>query len=123
MLGNIIRQYRMDKGLSLRAFASRCGLSHSYVDMLEKGHDPRNGQSPRPSIDTLIALAKGLEIEARELMAHADHLSSAERQDIESFAIAYREDPLSDLPEHARLCVERFIQRMRHKYGVKETRD
>ncbi len=121
MLGNIIKQYRQEKGLSLRAFSSRCGLSHSYVDMLEKGRDPRNGQPPRPSIDTLIALAKGLEIEARKLLQHASHLSSSERQDIELFATTYMEDPLSDLPEHARRCVERFIQKVRYKYAEEET--
>ena len=120
MLGPIIKKYRTAKGLSLRAFAAKCGLSHSYVDILEKGRDPRNGQPPRPSIDTLIALSNGLEMEAMELMQHVEHLSPKEMKDIELFATTYNNDPLSDLPDHARRCVERFIKRVRHKYGDKD---
>lgn len=49
----IIKKIRKDKGLSLREFANLCDLSHSYIDKLEKGIDPRNGKEVSPTLDTI----------------------------------------------------------------------
>ena len=46
--------------LSLREFAKRCGVSHTHLDSIEKGVDPRTGKSVTVSVDTLEKLASGI---------------------------------------------------------------
>lgn len=67
-LGKFIRLARKEKGLSLRELAARCGLSHSYVDNLEKGVDPRSGKAVSPTLDTILKLAAGLGMTFGELL-------------------------------------------------------
>lgn len=67
-LGNYIRKKREEKDLSLRDFASLCGLSHSYIDSIEKGADPRTGKPVSPTIDAIEKIAKGLGLSIFELI-------------------------------------------------------
>ena len=62
-LGDYVKEKRVSRGLSLRKFAELCGLSHTYLDSIEKGIDPRNGEEVRPTADTITKLAKGLGVE------------------------------------------------------------
>lgn len=57
-LGNYLKRYRSVHGLSLRNFAALSGLSHTYIEKLEKGTDPRSGKPVVPTIDTLQSLSK-----------------------------------------------------------------
>lgn len=52
-LGEIIKEYREKNKLSLRDFSNLCNLSHTYIDKLEKGKDPRNGKAVEPTLDAL----------------------------------------------------------------------
>lgn len=46
--------------LSLREFARRCdGISHTQIDCIEKGIDPRTGKTVRPTVETLAKISKG----------------------------------------------------------------
>lgn len=56
-LGVFIKEKRNEMGLSLREFASKVGLAHSYIDTLEKGKDPRNNKATLPTLDTYIRVA------------------------------------------------------------------
>lgn len=49
----VLKEIRNSTGLSLRDFANKCGLSHAYIDKLEKGVDPRTGNTVSPSLDTI----------------------------------------------------------------------
>lgn len=69
-LGKFIREKRGD--LSLRDFAAKCDLSHTMVDILEKGYDPRTGKPARPTLDTLEKVANGLRMSLGELMCQAE---------------------------------------------------
>ena len=45
--------------MSLREFAKLCGnLSHTQIDSIEKGFDPRTSKPVSPTIDTLNKIAK-----------------------------------------------------------------
>jgi len=66
-LGDFIKKNREDKGLSLREFAKRCDLSHSYIDSLEKGYDGKTKKPVSPTLETIEKLAIGLNIMATEL--------------------------------------------------------
>ena len=55
-LGDMIKKKRDNMGLSLREFAEKCNLSHSYIKNLEDG-DPRTGKEIIPTLSSLEKLA------------------------------------------------------------------
>jgi transcriptional regulator with XRE-family HTH domain len=68
-LGEIILQYRQDNDdMSQRELARRCGLSNVYIKNLEKGADPKTGKPYDPTVTTLRALAKGMNISLESLL-------------------------------------------------------
>lgn len=61
-LGQLIKEYREEHdNMSLRDFADKCGVSHAYIDKLEKGIDPRSGKPVVPTLDTVEKVSKALE--------------------------------------------------------------
>lgn len=38
-LGEIIKQYRVEHGLSQRQFSKMCGVSNTYISFLENGRN------------------------------------------------------------------------------------
>ena len=60
-VGQSIRNARQRAGLSMRDFASRCGVSQPFVSAVERGQST-------PSIATLYAMAAVLDIEPAELL-------------------------------------------------------
>lgn len=71
-LGDLIKQYRTINKLSLRDFASRCGLSHTYISALEKNIDPRTGKPIAPTLDTVKYVAKGMNTSIEEILKALD---------------------------------------------------
>lgn len=71
-LGNLIKQYRIINKLSLRDFASKCGLSHTYISALEKNIDPRTGKPIAPTLDTVKYIAKGMNTSIEEILKTLD---------------------------------------------------
>ena len=65
-LGELIKNYRKEQGLSLRDFEASCGISHSYIAKLEKGIDRRTGNPIEPTLDLVekIARAMGLSLDS-----------------------------------------------------------
>lgn len=57
-LGTFLRQKRGDA--SLRDFAKQCNISHTHLDSIEKGYDPRTGKSVKPSLEVLKSIAAGI---------------------------------------------------------------
>lgn len=57
-LSEFVRKKRGN--LSLREFAQQCdGISHTQIDSIERGVDPRTGKPVRPTIETLSKISKG----------------------------------------------------------------
>lgn len=71
-LGDLIKQYRTINKLSLREFASRCGLSHTYISALEKNIDSRTGKPIAPTLDTVKYVAKGMNASIEEILKILD---------------------------------------------------
>lgn len=67
-LAEIVKEYRTSHGLSMRAMAERCGVSHSYIAILESEVNPRTGEASTPSTQALRKLAKGMGITYAELL-------------------------------------------------------
>lgn len=69
-LAKFVREKR--GGLSLREFAKRCdGISHTQIDSIERGIDPRTGKPVRPTVDTLLKISKGTGVSVSYLAALA----------------------------------------------------
>ena len=71
-LGTIIKKYRELNNLSLREFANRTKLSHSYIGVLEKGYDYRTNKQIMPTMETMKILANGMDISLDELLKQVD---------------------------------------------------
>ena len=57
-LAKFVREKR--DGMSLRDFAKLCGdISHTQIDSIERGVDPRTGKPVKPTVETLAKIAKG----------------------------------------------------------------
>lgn len=72
LLGDIIKEYRNKNKLSMREFAQRCNLSHTYIAALEKNIDSRTGKPIAPTLETVRDVAKGLNMSIYELLKILD---------------------------------------------------
>jgi transcriptional regulator with XRE-family HTH domain len=61
-LGDFIKERRSALGLSLRDLAIQSGVSHSYLNNLERGTDYSTGKPTNPTVDKLAMVAKGLKV-------------------------------------------------------------
>lgn len=74
-LGEIIKLYRKEHGLSQRQFAERCGdVTNGYISMVEVGRNPATGKPIIPSIDKLYSFARGMGISLHQLVEKADDM-------------------------------------------------
>ena len=64
-LAHLLREMRLERGLSLRQFSEHLGISHAYLDKLEKGADTRTGKEISPTIDVVRKLARNVKIPPR----------------------------------------------------------
>lgn len=55
--------------LSLRDFAKKLDISHTYLDSLEKGYDNRSKKPVRITVDTLSKIAQALDEPIEKLVA------------------------------------------------------
>lgn len=65
-IGNFIKKYRGE--MSLREFAEKCDISHTHLDSIEKGVDPRTGKPVRVTIETLKKIAKAMGMSINDLL-------------------------------------------------------
>lgn len=66
-LSEIVRRYREEQGLSLRAFASRCGVSHTAIAAIENERSSR-GNTFTPTIETLVGIASAMGMSLNDLL-------------------------------------------------------
>jgi transcriptional regulator with XRE-family HTH domain len=67
-LGRFLEQKQIELDLALRPFAEKLGLSHSYLDSLMKGFNPKTRKPVSPTIETLEKIALGLGMNLTELL-------------------------------------------------------
>lgn len=68
--GKKIKELRGDK--SIREASRGIGISHTYLDSLEKGVDPRSGKERKPTIEVLYKIAKYYNYDFVSLLSMAD---------------------------------------------------
>lgn len=70
-LGNFLKEKR--GSMSLRDFANKLDISHTYLDSLEKGYDNRNKKPVRVTVDTLSKISKALDEPLEKLVALSEN--------------------------------------------------
>lgn len=60
----ILREIRLEKGVSMTVIAAKAGLSQSTISLIERGH--RN-----PTLDTLLRIAEVLEVDLADALRRA----------------------------------------------------
>lgn len=87
-LGDFIKNYREDHGVSQRQFAEACGLSNGYIAILERGGaNPSTGEPVRPTISSLKKIANGMGISMADLFARVDDMGVELRDSAEPFGL------------------------------------
>ncbi len=77
-LNKIINNYIENNGLTLREFADKCSLSHSYIAKLKNGFDPRSNNEIHPTIETIRKLSSAMNIEVKDLLFKAGYIENYE---------------------------------------------
>lgn len=65
-LGRFLTYKRGKK--SLREYAKFLGISHAYLNILEKGEDPNTHKEASPSIDVIQKIAKKTDVSAADIL-------------------------------------------------------
>ncbi len=99
--GKKIKELRGEK--SIREAARGIGISHTYLDSLEKGYDPRTGKERKPTIEVISKIAIYYDYEFSDLVKLANIFVS-----------------LNDIPEKQKVIeatklAERFSQQQIRK--------
>ena len=67
-LGEIVREYREEKGLSQRDFAKQCGMSNAYISMLENNRNTKTGMPVVPSLTAIRKVASAMRITLNDVL-------------------------------------------------------
>lgn len=73
-LGELLKELRGKE--SLRDASKRIGISHTYLDTVEKGFDKRSGKVVNPTPETLKLISKAYSYDYEKLMTLAGYLES-----------------------------------------------
>lgn len=85
-LGNFLKEKR--GSISLRDFANKLDISHTYLDSLEKGYDNRNKKPVRVTVDILSKIAKALNEPLEKLVFLSENKDYNIEETLETRAIA-----------------------------------
>lgn len=75
-ISEVLVNRRKELALSLRAAAQLIGISHSYLDTLEKGKDSRTNAPLNPTPETLKLVSKAYDIDYEHLMKIAGYIEN-----------------------------------------------
>lgn len=71
-IGELLRELRGKE--SLRDASKRIGISHTYLDTIEKGYDKRSGNPVNPTPETLKLISKAYNYPYKKLMELAGYI-------------------------------------------------
>ena len=88
-IGEFIKKYR--GSMSLRDFADKCGISHTHLDSIEKGMDPRTGKPVSVTVETLKKIANAMNMSINDLLIQSGdvklediHFDNAQAVDLDN---------------------------------------
>lgn len=71
-LGDVIKQFRTERGWSMDKFAQESNLSKAYVSILERNCNPSTGKPAIPSLETIKAAAAAMNMDVNYLISVVD---------------------------------------------------
>lgn len=80
-LGDVIKNYRECKNITIGEFADACSLSKGYISMLENNINPRNNKPISPTLPSMAKVASGMGIELDALLKMLDGKQSVQLVD------------------------------------------
>lgn len=95
-LGDIVKNYRTEHGLSLREFSRISGVSNGYISMLEKNEHPKTKKPIVPSIEKMrcIANAMGMSFDLLLDMIDSDQPISIKKENAPAPSLTSSESDL-----------------------------
>lgn len=95
-LGDIVKNYRTEHGLSLREFSRISGVSNGYISMLEKNEHPKTKKPIVPSIEKMrcIANAMGMSFDSLLDMIDSDQPISIKKENAPAPSLTSSESDL-----------------------------
>ncbi|GAB6117097.1 hypothetical protein JCM16816_06940 [Thermoanaerobacter brockii subsp. lactiethylicus] len=112
-LGELIKKYREENKMSLREFAKKAGLSHSYINNLESGIDPRSGKEVMPTIETLKKIAQAMDMELNDLLTQIGYIET-DREQSRQWQPELTEKDKKDIAKE----LEKMINDLEHSEGL-----
>lgn len=110
-IGDLLRKLRGSQ--SLRKASEKIGISHTYLDTIEKGYDKRSGKPVKPTPETLKLIAKAYDYSYKKLMqlaGYIDETESKEHDDLPELTSKDEKEIAKDL--------ERIINSLDHADGM-----
>lgn len=86
-IGNLVKTYRLEHDLPMQEFADKCGLSKSYISMLEKNVNPRNNKPIIPTIETYNKIAHGMNLGLDDLLKMLDSTEPVDLSKVDTVPI------------------------------------
>ena len=71
-VGEWLKLYREQHNLSMQALADLCGFSKAYINVLEKGVNPKTGKPISPTMQTFEKIALGTKTDVDTLLKILD---------------------------------------------------
>ena len=95
-LGDIVKNYRTEHGLSLREFSRISGVSNGYISMLEKNEHPKTKKPIVPSVEKMrcIANAMGMSFDSLLDMIDSDQPISIKKENAPAPSLTSSESDL-----------------------------
>lgn len=76
-IGEVIREYRLEHGMSIRDFGRASGVSHAAIAFYEKGVSPKTGEPLVPTTSNLKKIAATMGLSLNELLLKCDDMEIA----------------------------------------------
>ena len=74
-LGDKIKQFRLEKKLTMQQLADLSGKSKGYISMLEKGINPQTQKPIEPSLEAIQSIAKSLSVDLEVLIRDTEDVT------------------------------------------------
>ena len=71
-LGDKIKQFRLEKKLTMQQLADLSGKSKGYISMLEKGINPQTQKPIEPSLEAIQSISKSLNVDLKDLISDTE---------------------------------------------------
>lgn len=102
-IGQLIKKYRNEHGISMEEFAKRAGISKGYVGMLEKNYNPKTGKEIIPTTKTVECVAKAFGVPVTDVYAKINSHVIISKEDQEKAFEKFLKDAQRDnfkIPDH-----------------------